>query len=264
MFTNGSRLGDGATGYAAVWKNGQSWVGIRTHVGYNQEAYDAECAALARALETASRRQTTPERVTVFTDAQAAVRRMASEETGSGQMYVLRARKHISVLGQAGYHHQDPVAFGTQGSPREREGRRTGQARGRGDRHARGRMAEIRTDQGCAHCRCPDRSHTSSGRSRGRNEWRRGGGLEAGPLRRNIRCRRARGSAARLRVVLRGSPQGSTNSRPVTAYPGSTYNGRRTTPRPSAGGAGVRSRRGTTSSRCVPSGRASRRYCGRR
>jgi hypothetical protein len=38
-------------------------------MGYNQEAYDAECAAVARALETAARRQTTPERATVFTDA---------------------------------------------------------------------------------------------------------------------------------------------------------------------------------------------------
>jgi ribonuclease HI len=62
------------------WQNGQSWVGIKTHMGYNQEAYDAECAAVARALETAARRQTTPERVTIFTDAQAAIRRMASED----------------------------------------------------------------------------------------------------------------------------------------------------------------------------------------
>jgi len=38
MFMDGSRLGDGAAGYAVVWKNGQSWVGIKTHMGYNQEA----------------------------------------------------------------------------------------------------------------------------------------------------------------------------------------------------------------------------------
>jgi len=35
-----------------AWKNGQRWVGIKTHTGYNQEAYDAECAALTRVLET--------------------------------------------------------------------------------------------------------------------------------------------------------------------------------------------------------------------
>jgi ribonuclease HI len=85
MFTDGSRLGDGAAGYAVVWKNGQTWKGIKTHTGYNQEAYDAECAAIARAPESASRRIMIPERVTIFTDAQAAIRRMASDEPGPGQ-----------------------------------------------------------------------------------------------------------------------------------------------------------------------------------
>ena len=76
-------------------------MGIKTHMGYNQEAYDAECAALAVALESASRRQMTPERVTIFTDAQAAIRRMASEEPGPGQKYALQAREHIAVLRRA-------------------------------------------------------------------------------------------------------------------------------------------------------------------
>jgi len=101
MFTDGSRLDDGATGYAVAWKNGQTWKGIKTHMGYNQEAYDAECASLARALESASRRNTTPGRVTIFTDAQAAIRRMASDEPGPGQKYALEARKHIAELRRA-------------------------------------------------------------------------------------------------------------------------------------------------------------------
>ena len=66
-----------------------------------QEAYDVECAALARALESASRRQTTPERVIIFTDAQAAIRRMVSEEPGPSQKYALQARKHIAMLRKA-------------------------------------------------------------------------------------------------------------------------------------------------------------------
>jgi len=53
MFTDGSRLESGAAGYAVAWKNGQTWKGIKPHLGYNQEAFDAECAALARALESA-------------------------------------------------------------------------------------------------------------------------------------------------------------------------------------------------------------------
>ena len=100
MFTDGSRLDDGASGYAVVWKrkNSQIWKGLKTHMGYNQEAFDTECAALARALESASRRNTTPERVTIFTDAQAAIRRMASDDPGPGQKYALQARRHIATL----------------------------------------------------------------------------------------------------------------------------------------------------------------------
>ena len=51
-----------------------------------------QCAPLVRALETAARRQTTPEMVTIFTDAQAAIRRMGSDEPGPCQMYAIQAR----------------------------------------------------------------------------------------------------------------------------------------------------------------------------
>jgi ribonuclease HI len=101
MFTDGSRLDSGAAGYAVAWQNGQSWVGIKNHMGYSQEAYDAECAALARALEEAAKRQTVPERVTIFTDAQAAIRRMVSEDPGPGQKYAIQARRHIATLRRA-------------------------------------------------------------------------------------------------------------------------------------------------------------------
>ena len=37
-FTDGSRLDNGAAGYAVLWKNGQIWMGIKTNSGYNQEA----------------------------------------------------------------------------------------------------------------------------------------------------------------------------------------------------------------------------------
>jgi len=76
-----------AAGYAVVWRKGESWAGIKTHMGYNQEVYDAECAALARELESDSRRNTVPEWVTIFTDAQVAIRPMASDEPGPGQQY---------------------------------------------------------------------------------------------------------------------------------------------------------------------------------
>ena len=84
-----------------AWKTGQTWKDIKTHMGYNQEAYDTECAAVARALESASRRNTVPERVTIFTDAQAAIRRMGFDEPGPGQKYALEARKHIAAMRRA-------------------------------------------------------------------------------------------------------------------------------------------------------------------
>jgi len=53
--------------------------------GFNQESYDAECAAITRAPETAARR-----RVMIFTDAQAAIRRMASEGPGPARRMQFR------------------------------------------------------------------------------------------------------------------------------------------------------------------------------
>jgi ribonuclease HI len=72
--------------------------GNQEHMGRNQEAYDVECAASARALEETVKRQTVPERVAIFTDAQAAIRRMVSADPGPGQKYAIQARKHIAAL----------------------------------------------------------------------------------------------------------------------------------------------------------------------
>jgi len=101
MFMDGSRLDSGATRYAVAWQKGQSWVGVKNHMGYNQEAYDAEWAALARALEEAAKRQMVPEWVTIFTDAQAAIRCMASENPSPGQKYAILERRHIEALQRA-------------------------------------------------------------------------------------------------------------------------------------------------------------------
>lgn len=69
--------------------------------GFQQEAYDVERAAIARALETAARRPYVPARhVTIIADAQAAILRMASDEPGSGRIYPLEVRKHIANLRQ--------------------------------------------------------------------------------------------------------------------------------------------------------------------
>jgi len=61
MFTDSLRLDDGASGSSVVWRQGLTWAGAKVHMGNNQEAYDAECAALAHALELAAQRSSTPE-----------------------------------------------------------------------------------------------------------------------------------------------------------------------------------------------------------
>jgi ribonuclease HI len=99
MFTDGSRVDSGAAGHA-VRVHGR--VGHKLQMGFNKfDAYVTECAALVRALESAVRRRPLPERVTIFTDAQAAISRMASEDPGPGQCYAIQARKHIATLGKA-------------------------------------------------------------------------------------------------------------------------------------------------------------------
>ena len=98
IFTDRPRSSSGATGYAVVWKNGSKLVGVKNHLCYNQETFDAECAALERALELAARRRTTQEAVTIFTDARAAMGRIVAEAPWPGQKYAVMARKWLATL----------------------------------------------------------------------------------------------------------------------------------------------------------------------
>jgi ribonuclease HI len=76
-------------------------VGIKNHMGCNQEAYNAECAAIARVLEETTKHQTIPARVTIITDVQAVIWRIVSEDSGPGQKYAIQARQHITTLRRA-------------------------------------------------------------------------------------------------------------------------------------------------------------------
>jgi len=101
MFTDGSWLENESARYAVAWKNGQTWEGIKIHMGFNQDAYDAECAALAHALKTAAEIAPTPSNITIFTNVQAAIWRMLTDEPGPGQKHALKARQHIAALRRA-------------------------------------------------------------------------------------------------------------------------------------------------------------------
>jgi len=80
-----------------VWEKGKRWAGRKVHMGYYQEAYGAECAAIARALAVAAGRAKRHKlgRVRIFTDAQAAI---THDEPGPGQTYAIRARRAIAIL----------------------------------------------------------------------------------------------------------------------------------------------------------------------
>jgi len=67
-------------------------------MGWGQEAYEAECAAIARALHEAAFRDHTLGKVTIFADAQAAIWRMTSDDPGPGRKYAIIAIKHIATL----------------------------------------------------------------------------------------------------------------------------------------------------------------------
>jgi len=175
MFTDGSRLENGATGYAVVWRRGRTWAGAKVHMGSNQEAYDAECAALARALEEASKRNTIPERVTIFTDAQAAIRRMASDEPGPGQQYALQARKHIATLRRA----RPGIVIEIRWCPAHR---------GVVGNEKADEWAKAAAEQAGGHRLIPRSSPASSGKSRRRNGRRHADGRGAEPPRRSTGC----------------------------------------------------------------------------
>ena len=100
LWTDGLRDENGGTGYAVAWRKGRTWAGRKVHMGYFQEAYDAECAAIARALAVASERAKRRKLGSFrnFTDAQAAIARMMHDEPGPGQTYAIQARQMIADL----------------------------------------------------------------------------------------------------------------------------------------------------------------------
>jgi len=96
LWADGSRDENRAVGYTVVWKKGRSWAGERPTWGYFQEAYDAECAVIARALvvaaETAKRRSATESVSSPMHKPRSRGWRMTSPA------HALQARKAIAAL----------------------------------------------------------------------------------------------------------------------------------------------------------------------
>jgi hypothetical protein len=198
MFTDGSRLGDGTVGYAvAEWT---SLGGYQDPHGQQPRSIRRGVCRIARSLETAARRQPVPKRVTIFTDAQAAIRRMASEEPGPGQMYAIQARKQIAALKEPGQ--TSPSRYGgalrTGASPGTRS-----PTSGRSSRQKNRTRAARSSSQGL--------SRTSSGISRRRNGVRPDNGLGAVSPARSTRCRESSNLTRRWPGAPRGTPRGPTS-----------------------------------------------------
>jgi len=218
-------------------------------MGDNLEAYDAERTALSRALESASRRQTTPERVTIFTDAQVAIRRIASEEPGPGQKYTLQARKPVTVLRK--------VRPGITTEIRWRLVHK-GVAENEKDDEWAKLAGEEPDTRGMEWLSCSNQPGT-----RGMPLPR-----SLAHLKREISEKYSIPKSQRSDGTVSGSTErlASRFCRMKAAHclTGRYLHWTKSRPTPSAGGGGARRRRGITSSTCAPSGESSRRSCGQR
>jgi len=96
LWTDGSRDWTGAVEYVMVWKKGRSWAGRKTHMGFFQEAYDAECAAIALLSGGSGAIQATQARQSPHLHR--CTTRMTHDEPSPGQTYALQARKAIAAL----------------------------------------------------------------------------------------------------------------------------------------------------------------------
>jgi len=173
MFTDGSRVESGASGYSVVWRRGEGWAGIKTHMGYKH---------CARQGQVSSSR---------FDGVLPTREWPATRKPTSGQRLRRKSQTPMGWNGRATAWTagQKCGRFRSQGPLPTSSGR---------SRHPNPTVESRRP--------------ASTGPSRPRRSGqRRASGREAGPPRRNTECRKARSRTARLLGVPRGSPLGSTS-----------------------------------------------------
>jgi ribonuclease HI len=91
FWTDGSRKEDDWVGCAVVWNEEERWNKSRVHLGWQKEALHVEMYAMAEAVKIADEicREKEVRRVTIFTDSQATLRRIQSDEPGPWQVFAL-------------------------------------------------------------------------------------------------------------------------------------------------------------------------------
>ena len=152
---------------------------------------------------------TTPERVTISTDAQAATRRMASEEPGPGQMHAILARKHIATLRRA----RPGIAIEVRwrpahkGVPGNEKADEWAKLAAESRTHTVWNGYRLERDQ----CYSPDPLRTSSERSLRRSGVKLVAGLQAESPPRSTGCHVSSGRTRQRLAALRCLPLGSTS-----------------------------------------------------
>jgi len=100
LWTDGSRKEDEWVGCAVVWEEEGQRRKRRIHLGRQKEAFHAEMYAMSEAVniadEMAEEKEVT--RITVFTDSQATLRPIQSDEPGPGQILALRTMNWTDAL----------------------------------------------------------------------------------------------------------------------------------------------------------------------
>ena len=102
VWTDSSRFDSGEVGSACLWRDGEGWKGSRYHLGTNKEVFDAEVFAIFQALKACERGQFSDRRYTIFSDSQAAILRIRTDEIGPGQQWARAAIEVCSQLVQRG------------------------------------------------------------------------------------------------------------------------------------------------------------------
>ena len=121
VWTDGSRMENGAVGAAAVYKERDAWRGAGTYLGRNKEVFDAEVFAIHQALHIINDRDESNTEYTVFSDSQAAISRVQHDRTGRGQalaIATIRTARAITDRGNNITLRWTPSHAGVEGNER--------------------------------------------------------------------------------------------------------------------------------------------------
>ena len=102
IWTNGSRMEEGAVGVAIVWKKEEEWKGKGQYIGRNKGVFDAETFAVLEAVRTFDRKREGGQHYSIFSDSQVALARVQHDRTGPAQALAKEAIQISESLARRG------------------------------------------------------------------------------------------------------------------------------------------------------------------